>query len=424
MHIETVCTGDELLTGLTSDTNSAFFQRQLLERLGEQVRRSTVVGDERNDIEEALRVTSARADVVLVSGGLGPTADDLTVECAARVAGVGVQEHAGARAALEVRMAKRGIALTPNNLKQVAVPVGAEVVLNAVGSAPMFVLRLGQATVMFVPGVPREYRHLVEHEVVPRIARLLEARGAAREYRVLKLLKTVGLPESHLDAKVAGLLPKHPNVIFGFRTHLPENHLKLLAHAPTEVEAAGALARAEADAREVLGQFVFAQDDETMAGVVGRALTQRQHTLAVAESCTGGLVSQMCTAEGGASAWFVGGAITYAESMKQKWADVSAQTLKTHTAVSEQTAREMASGVAHQAGATWGLSITGYAGPTGGTAEAPVGTVFVGLWGPNADRVERHLFAPADKVKSFDRERIRSFAAHAALDLLRRTLFG
>ena len=161
MRIEVLCTGDELLTGLTADTNSPYFMDRLL-ALGEQVARTTVVGDVREEILEALRTLSARADVVLVSGGLGPTADDLTAGCAAEAAGVALVESAEALAALEARFARRGIVVTPNNRRQAQVPQGAEVVLNPNGSAPMFVLRLGKATLFFLPGVPREYRHLVE----------------------------------------------------------------------------------------------------------------------------------------------------------------------------------------------------------------------------------------------------------------------
>ena len=171
MRVEVLCTGDELLTGLTVDTNSPYFMEQLLPH-GEQVARTTVVGDVREEILEALRTLSAREDVVLVSGGLGPTADDLTAECAAEAAGVPLVESAEALAALEARFARRGILLTPNNRRQARVPRGAEVVLNPNGSAPMFVLRLNRATLFFLPGVPREYRSLVDTEVLPRLKRL------------------------------------------------------------------------------------------------------------------------------------------------------------------------------------------------------------------------------------------------------------
>ena len=176
MRVESLCTGDELLTGTTTDTNSTWFQQRLL-GLGEQVARTTVVGDVREEILEALRTLSARADVVLVSGGLGPTSDDLTAEVAAEAAGVPLVLHARAEAQLRERFAKRNIVVTENNLKQVQVPEGAEVVLNPVGSAPMFILRLGRAVLFFLPGVPREFRALVEEAVLPRIRALRAERG-------------------------------------------------------------------------------------------------------------------------------------------------------------------------------------------------------------------------------------------------------
>ena len=414
MHVETVCTGDELLTGLTADTNSTFFQRRLLERLGLQVMRSTVVGDVHDDILAALQEAGARSQAVLVSGGMGPTSDDLTMECAARLAGVTLRENVAVRTHLEERFKRRGFVLSPNNLRQALIPEGAEAVLNQAGSAPMVVQRVGACTYFYVPGVPSEYRWLVEHEVLPRIAAL----AGTRQVRLLKLLKTVGLPESHLDQKVLPLHAKHPQVTFGFRTHAPENHLKLLATGGTVEQAQAALAAAEAEARALVGGYVFGVDDETLAGVVGGLLRATNATVAVAESCTGGRVSALCTAEAGASDWFRGGAVTYQEAAKQQWLGVEASALAEHGAVSEVVAAQMARGVRASLATTWGLSTTGYAGPTGGDAKNPVGTVYLGLSGPGVDKAERHVFA------FNERERVQLFATYAALDMLRRTLQG
>lgn len=411
MRIETLCTGDELLTGLTSDTNSRFFQALLLERCGLTVARGVVVGDVREELEEALSAAAARADVVLVSGGLGPTADDLTAECAARAAGVGLVESAEALAHLEERFRLRGLTVTANNRRQALVPQGAEVVLNAEGTAPMFIQRRGRCTLFFVPGVPREYRHLVETQVVPRLAAL--AKGGPR--RVLRLLKTVGLPESHLDAKVRPLADKHPAVTFGFRTHLPENHLKLLAEGPTDDAARAALAAAEADARALLGDHVFGADDETLPGVVLAALTRRREWLAVAESCTGGLVCQLLTDVPGASAALYGGAVTYANAAKTAWAQVPEGLLARFGAVSHEAAEALATGIRTAAGVSWGLATTGIAGPGGGTPEKPVGTVYVAVSSAQRTEVKKYLFPG-------DRDRVRRFTAHAALDLLRLAL--
>ncbi|MEW6430623.1 MAG: CinA family nicotinamide mononucleotide deamidase-related protein [Myxococcota bacterium] len=411
MRIETLCTGDELLTGLTSDTNSRFFQALLLERCGLTVARGTVVGDVAHEIEEALAAAAQRCDVLLVSGGLGPTADDLTAECAARVAGVPLVEDAAVLAHLEARMQARGIALTANNRRQALVPRGAEVVLNAEGSAPLFVLKLGRCTAFFVPGVPREYRHLVEAHVVPRVAAL----APGQPVRVLRLLKTVGLPESHLDARVKPLAEKYPRVTFGFRTHLPENHLKLLAEGATEAEAKATLAAAEAEARALLGDHVFGADDETLPGVVLDALKARKEWLAVAESCTGGLICQLLTDVPGASEALYGGAVAYANAAKSTWAQVPEGLIAQFGAVSEETAAALAQGVRTVAGTQWGLSTTGIAGPGGGTPTKPVGTVYIGVSSAAGTTVKRFQFHG-------DRERVRRFSGHAALDLLRLAL--
>src|SRR5215472_4792070 len=281
MRIEALCTGDELLTGVTTDTNSSWFQERLLAH-GEQVARTTVVGDVHEEILEALQTLSARADVVLVSGGLGPTTDDLTAEVAAGAAGVGLVVHEAALAALKERFAVRGLTVTENNIKQVLVPAGSEVVLNPAGSAPMFILRLNKAVLFFLPGVPREYRALLESAVLPRIDALRAERGETG-FRVLRLLKTVFLAESHLDARVRPLLAQHPRVTFGFRTQFPENHLKLMAEGRTRDEARAALEAADAASRPLLGDHLFGIDGDTMAGVVGQQLQARGETLALAE---------------------------------------------------------------------------------------------------------------------------------------------
>lgn len=413
VRIETICTGDELLTGLTSDTNSRFFQTALLEQTGLTVRRSVVVGDNRDDIIEALNAAAARCDVVLVSGGLGPTTDDLTAECAAQAADVPLVQSDAALAHLEARFKARNIKLSDNNRRQAQVPRDAEVVLNAEGSAPMFIQQRAPCTLFFVPGVPREYRHLVGDFVVPRIAK----RKGVGEVRKLALLKTVGLPESHLDERVRPLALKYPQVTFGFRTHPPENHLKLLAVGADVAQASALLEQVVAEARVVLGATCFARDDETMASVVLDALKQRKQWLAIAESCTGGLMSELLTAVPGSSEAFYGGACTYVEAAKTQWAHVPEGLLAQFGAVSEETAEAMVRGVLANTGVQWSLSTTGYAGPGGGDAENPVGTVYLGLAGPFGAKVEKHRFHG-------DRERVRMFAAYAALDLLRRTLEG
>jgi nicotinamide-nucleotide amidase len=410
VRIEVLCTGDELLTGLTTDTNSPYFMGKLFD-LGEQVAHAQIVGDVREEIIGALQTSSARSDAVLVSGGLGPTADDLTAECAAAAAGVPLVEDAGVLRSLQERFAARNIPFTPNNARQALVPRGAEVVPNPVGTAPMFILRLGRCTLFFVPGVPREYQALVSGEVLPRLAQLIE-RQPNRIFRSARLLKTVGLPESHLDAKVAPLAKLHAQVRFGFRTHGPENHLKLVAEGASQQEADQALDEAERACRRVLEPRVFGADDDSFPAVIGNLLRERREAVAVAESCTGGLIGTLLSTPPGASAYFLGSAVTYADEMKEEWAGVNPNTLQAHGAVSDQVARQMAEGVRARSRATYGLGVTGIAGPTGGTEQKPVGTVFFAMAMEDATSSHRQaLFG--------DRDRIRQFAAYHALDMLR-----
>ncbi|HEX4621945.1 MAG TPA: CinA family nicotinamide mononucleotide deamidase-related protein [Myxococcaceae bacterium] len=415
MRIEVLCTGDELLTGITGDTNSPFFLERLF-RIGEKLAWSQTVGDVREDIERALKEISASADAVLVSGGLGPTADDLTMECAARVAGVRLVEDPRVLESIRARFASRNLVFSANNARQALVPEGAEAVLNPVGSAPMVIQKLGRCTVFYVPGVPREYKHLVEQEVLPRLEQLIRAQPA-RVFRASRMLKTVGLPESHLDAMVAPLAKVHSRVIFGFRTHAPENHLKLMAEGESQAEADRSLADVERDCREVLGAFVFGAEGDDFPGTVVRLLAARKETLAFAESCTGGLAAAMVTSVPGASDVLLGSAVTYAESLKVRWAQVPEQLLSQHGAVSAPVAEAMAAGIRRETGASWGLGITGYAGPSGGTEQDPVGTVYLGL-ASDKDAVSRRC------LFSGDRERVRQFAAYTALDMLRRRVLG
>lgn len=414
MKIELVCTGDELLTGLTADTNSPYFLERLF-ALGEKAARLTTVGDVREDITRVLREVAARSDAALVSGGLGPTADDFTAECAADAAGVPLLEDASVLAAIQARFSERNVVFTPNNARQARVPQGAEVVVNSFGSAPMFVLKLGGCSLFFVPGVPREYKGLVDTEVLPRLKAIIDAQPG-RVFRAFRLLKVVGLPESHLDARVAPLAKDHPLIVWGFRTQAPENHLKVMAEGKSQQEADRALEAACAACVPLLGEHLFGVEDERFPAVVGALLLKRGQTVALAESCTGGMTAELLSSVPGASQYLLGAAVTYHESTKVRWAGVREETLAKHAAVSGPTALEMAAGVRAQAGADWGLSTTGYAGPGGGTAVDPVGTVYLGLAGPGGlSELEQHRFLG-------DRERVRAFAAYGALDMLRRRL--
>jgi len=413
VRIEVLCTGDELLTGLTADTNSPYFMGKLM-ALGEKVELAQCVPDDRAAITLALREAASRADAVLVSGGLGPTADGCTAGCAAAAAGVPLREDAEVLARLKQRFAKRGLEFTPNNAQQARVPEGAEVVHNPVGSAPMFILKLGRCTMFFVPGVPREYRALVDLEVLPRLTRAIQAQPG-RKFRRLKVLRTVGLAESHLDAMVAPLAGLHPDITFGFRTQGAENQLKLLAVADTQERVDQAVQAAEIACRAVLGESIYGEDDLTLAEAIAQLLLEKGATLALAESCTGGALADVLTGVAGASHWLWGGGVTYAEAAKTRLADVPDTLIQHEGVVSAAVAGRMAEGIRKVAGTTWGLSTTGFLGPGGGTGTEPVGAVYLGLAGPEGVRTQRHVFGG-------DRLRVKQFATIYALEFLRRTV--
>ena len=411
MRLELLCTGDELLDGSVPDTNSPWFMEQLVP-LGLRPMAVTLVGDRREEMARALGEAAARADVLLVSGGLGPTLDDLTAEVAAAVADVPLEEHAPTWASIQRRFAERGIALSPNNRKQALLPRGAAVHENPAGTAPCFVLQLGRCSCFFVAGVPREFRALVEAVVMPALRARLQADGE-RVFRAARVLKTVLLPESHLDARVRPLMAAHPHVRFGTRTRAPENHLKLLAEGASQHEADGRLAAAERDCRAALGEFLFGVDGERYEQLLVAALARRRRTVAVAESCTGGRVAAALTSVPGASDVFLGGVVAYTEGTKARWAHVPAELVVQAGAVSAEVASALATGIREACGADYGVGVTGYAGPGGGTEGNPVGTVFAAVAGPGGELQVRRALFPGD------RERVQRFATAQALELLR-----
>jgi nicotinamide-nucleotide amidase len=409
--VEFLVTGDEVVRGLVADTNTAATASKLYP-LGFKLRGTSVVGDDGADIRRALLDISIRADVCIVSGGLGPTSDDLTAECAAQAAGVPLVRDEAWVGRLRDLWEKRrpGEPMPANNERQALLPAGAENLGNPDGTAPAFALRLGRCTFYFLPGVPREYHRIIDETVLPRLAKLLGEGAVA-----LRTLQCVGIPESALDAKVAPARLAHPHVRFGFRTRFPENHLSLAARGVTLVEAQARLAAAEADCRRALAGFVYGADGITFAESLGKRLAARGETVAVAESCTGGLLGALLTDVGGSSAWMRGGVIAYANDVKESALSVPAELLATHGAVSSEVAAEMAMGARAALGATYALAITGVAGPTGGTPDKPVGTVWMALAGPEGE-VTR-----LGKLRG-DRGMIRTSAAYGALQLLREAL--
>jgi nicotinamide-nucleotide amidase len=407
LHVEILATGDELLTGQVVDTNSPWLMDRLWD-LGVMVRRKLLVGDDREDLDAALRETTARADVVVTCGGLGPTEDDLTAERVAAVLGVPLVLDEPSLRAIEERFRRFGRTMTPNNAKQARVPRGAEVIPNRHGTAPGFAASVGRALVACLPGPPPEFRGLCEEWLLPRLAARTGETPAAR------LVKLFAVPESHADQAMRPVMddPASAGVRFGFRAHWPEVHVKW------SVPGADAQARADrilAAVRGIFGDAVFGEGKDELPDLVVARLAARGERVAFAESCTGGLAAELVTRVPGASAVFDLGVVAYANAMKERVLGVPDALLVAHGAVSEPVARALAEGARRTGGATWGVGITGIAGPAGGTPEKPVGTVHVALAGPGGTTALQRLYRG-------DRDRIRRHAAYEALNLLRLAL--
>ncbi len=404
LTVEILSTGDELLTGQIVDTNSAWLMDRLWD-LGVMVRRKTLVGDDRQDLLAALAETTARAELVVMSGGLGPTEDDLTSECVAAAMGVPLEEDAASLQAIRGRFERLGRTMTPNNVKQARFPRGATVLPNRFGTAPGFEARLGRAQLVCLPGVPTEYRGMCEEFVLPRAAARVGASSASR------LVKLIGIPESHADHALRPVMDAVENagVRFGYRAHWPEIHVKWSASGEDAGRRADAILSA---VRKIFGDVIFGEGKQELPQVVVERLVARGERLAVAESCTGGLLAELVTGVSGASAVFDMGVVAYANAIKTSLLDVPSEVLAAHGAVSEPVARAMAEGARGRAAATWGIGITGVAGPTGGTPEKPVGTVHMAIAGPAETQAWVRRFPG-------DRDRIRKIAAFDALNRLR-----
>ncbi|MBI5542326.1 MAG: CinA family nicotinamide mononucleotide deamidase-related protein [Deltaproteobacteria bacterium] len=416
MRIEMLCTGNELLDGSVVDTNANWFCERAFVR-GAPVARKETLPDDLPVLVEAFRQIGARADFLVVSGGMGPTTDDLTVEAAAQAAGVPLDEDAQVLVDLKRRFAERGFTFTLNNARQARVPRGGQALPNPYGTAPAITLKVGKAECFLLPGVPREFRPLCEEQVIPRLEARLAEEGAARVHKASRVLKCFGIGESMLDDKVKALPQRHPHVEFGFRTHLPENHLKLLATGSTAEEARARLEAAARDALAAVGEKVFGADRDELPEVVLRSLQTRGATLALAESCTGGLVASQLASVPGASHTLVFSAVVYQDRAKTQLLGVDPELVLREGAVSAAVTRALAQAAREKAGATFGLAVTGWAGPGGGTQKDPVGTVYVCL-SDGALVVEERQRYP------FERDRVRQLAAYLALDLLRRHAQG
>ena len=410
---EIIAVGSELLTPQRVDTNSLIIT-QNLNMLGVEVFTKSVVGDDRERLTDAITRALSRADIVVLIGGLGPTEDDLTREAVAEALGLPLHRDEEILAGIERRFAARGWKMSANNAKQADVLEGAVVLPNPNGTAPgqwlsgKFDGR--ERIVILLPGPPHELKGLFEAECRERLrAKLPPAFLATR------VLKVAMLGESHVDARVAPIYKRFADVQTTILAGAGEIQLHFKSRAET-MEAAQARVDEAADAvEEELDDTVYSRNGESLEQIVGYWLQMRNATLAVAESCTGGLLGERITSIGGSSRYFAGGAIVYADAVKTELAGVPADMIERHGAVSREVAAALAEGIRYRCEATLGIGITGVAGPSGGTPEKPVGLVFHALASAGGTEVIERNFPG-------DRKRIRWFATTLALDMVRKKL--
>ena len=413
MIAEIIAVGSELLTPYRQDTNSLYLTAQL-NTLGVEVGFKTIVGDDRKHLVQAATVALARADILILSGGLGPTEDDLTREAVAETLNLQLRRDPEILQAIERRFAEHGWKMSANNAKQADVIPGATVLANANGTAP------GQwisgksdgkeKIVVLLPGPPHEMKALFEAAVLER----LRAR-VPQQFIATRVIKITGMGESACDARVAPIYKRFTDVNTTILAGPGEIQLHLRMQA-TSVEAAQKRVDELVEKIEdELGDCVYSDNGDSLEQIVSYYLQMRNSTLAVAESCTGGLVAERLTSVSGSSRYFIGGAVVYSNELKVQLADVPQDLLDDFGAVSEQVAKALAEGIRKRCRTTLGLGITGVAGPTGGTAEKPVGLVFHALASESGTEVIKRNFPG-------DRARIRWYASQQALDMVRRKL--
>lgn len=414
INAEIICVGTELLLGDILNTNAQFLAQELAQ-LGIPHYFQTVVGDNLARLQQAIAVACDRATVLIFTGGLGPTPDDLTTEAIAHFFGVSLVEDPAVLADITQKYAARGRPMAQSNRKQALRPESAAVLPNRLGTAPGILWEPRPDLVMMTfPGVPREMQQMWRDTAVP----YLQQRGLCQGQIYSRMLRFWGISESVLAEKVAPFLALQNPTVAPYASQ-GEVRLRVSAKAPSADEAMALINPVVQELQAIAQTDYFGADDDTLASVLGQLLRQQQQTLAVAESCTGGGLGHMLTAISGSSDYFLGGIISYDNRVKADWLGVSEADLATHGAVSAAVAQQMAAGVRSRLQTTWGLSITGIAGPSGGTDQKPVGLVYIGLAGP--EQVVSHRFQFGVHRQ---RDYIRHLSACTALDLLRRQVLG
>jgi nicotinamide-nucleotide amidase len=402
--VELINTGSELLLGFTVNTHLTYIARQLA-GIGLRLDRQVTVADDRAEMRAAVEEALKRSDVLIITGGLGPTSDDFTRDVVAELLGRKLVRDEGVAAHIAERIRKRGIRLPESIYVQALVPVGAQVLPNRNGTAPGLALDHDGKLVLLLPGPPRELKPMFDEYVLP----VLEKHFGAQARFDCRTFKVVGLAESVVEQQVAPALADLKEIELGYSAKMGEVEVRIISHLKSTAD------EAEKRIRAALGNQIYGTGADRLEEVVVKMLTAARKTIAVAESCTGGTIANRITNVSGSSEVFINGCVTYSNESKVRLLGVRDDTLKARGAVSEEVAREMAEGVRTSSGTDFGVSTTGIAGPTGGTPDKPVGLVYIGFATPERTDVHRHIL-------TFDRETFKFFVSQYALDAVRHEL--
>ncbi len=411
MDAEIIAVGSEMLTPERVDTNSLYLTSEL-NKIGVEVVRKSVIGDHRDRLADAVRRALGRSGILILSGGLGPTEDDVTRDAVAQAVDRKLVFHPEIATALEERFRTARRKMAEVNKRQAFVIEGATILPNDRGTAPGQWVEESGAIAMLLPGPPHELKAMFERQCLPRLTRLVPKRAIATVF-----YRVAGMAESDLDTLIAPVYTKYENPVTTILAANGDLQIHLRAQCATEAEAGELLAEVAGPIEILLGDRLYSRDGTALEGVVGDMLRRNHATVAVAESCTGGMLGERLTSVPGSSDYFVGGFITYSNRMKNELLGVPPEILEQCGAVSKETAEAMAAGARRRTGATYALSITGVAGPDSGSESAPVGTVYVGIADAAGTQVTHRQFLG-------DRQRIRVFTTQMALDLLRRRIMS
>jgi len=407
MKIEIITTGNEIMSGITLDTNFRWASDRLTS-LGFDLRFHTSVGDDKEAIIEAFRTAQRRSQAVIVSGGLGPTADGLTAGVASRFFNVPLELSDEALHMMKKGFEERGYGFLEINKKQAYIPQGSKILKNFWGTAPGFQYETEGVVFFFLPGVPKEFKAMIDGYVIPE----LERRDIGRKKYENKLLRTFGLRESEVAERLKGI--EREGIKIGYSAHFPEIHLRISAYGDTELEAKRLVSEVLEEIKSRLGECVFSTEGETLEEIVGRLLSQKKLTLALAESCTGGLVAHRITNVPGSSDYFERGVVSYSNESKVGVLGVPEGLIESVGAVSREVVEAMAEGVRRLANTDLGVGISGIAGPGGGTPLKPVGTVFIGISHKEKGTASRGFHFKGT------REEIKLITSEVALDWIRK----